>query len=165
VIFVTVGTNEARFDRLLQAVANLPPEEDVVVQHGHSARIHPPGAAVVDFMPFHAAVETIRAARVVVTHAGVGSIMIAVANGKRPIVVPRLRAFAEAVDDHQLQLGRRFARAGLVTLVETPELLGDALGQAQQATVDVLPASSDLAAELRSFVELSLESASLPARL
>ena len=34
--------------------------------------------------------------------------------------------FSEAVDDHQLQLGRRFAEAGLVTLVEEPDDLGDA---------------------------------------
>ena len=70
---------------------------------------------------------TIRRARVVVTHAGVGSVMVSLANGKRPVVVPRLKSFGEAVDDHQLQLGRRFAAAGLVTLVEAPDGLGAAL--------------------------------------
>ena len=52
---------------------------------------------------------------------------------KTPIVVPRRKAFGEAVDDHQLQLGRRFAQAGLVTLVEDPDGLGEALAR-EQAT-------------------------------
>ena len=37
VIFVTVGTNEAPFDRLLQAVGTLSTDEEIVVQHGSSA--------------------------------------------------------------------------------------------------------------------------------
>ena len=39
-------------------------------------------------------VEAIRAASVVVTHAGVGSVMVSLANGKCPVVVPRRKAFA-----------------------------------------------------------------------
>ena len=72
-------------------------------------------------------VDAVRRARVVITHAGVGSVMVALANGKRPVVVPRRKSFGEAVDDHQLQLGRRFSAAGLVTLVEEPDHLGGAL--------------------------------------
>ena len=53
--------------------------------------------------------------------------MVSLANGKCPVVVPRLKSFGEAVDDHQLQLGRRFAAAGLVTLVEAPDGLAAAL--------------------------------------
>jgi UDP-N-acetylglucosamine transferase subunit ALG13 len=151
-IFVTVGTNEARFDRLLRAVASLRIDEEVVVQHGHSSRIHPPHADVVDFLSFEGMVDTIRSARAVVTHAGVGSIMVALANGKRPIVVARLKSFGEAVDDHQLQLGRRFAEAGLVTFVEEPELLGEALLREQEAAA-VVPGSSTLATDLRDFLE------------
>ena len=119
-IFVSVGTNEARFDRLLHAVAELGLDEEVVVQHGHSARDSiPPARQLVDFLPFEGIVDTVRRSRVVVTHAGVGSVMVSLANGKRPIVVPRRKAFAEAVDDHQLaarstvrERGARDARRG-----------------------------------------------------
>ncbi len=161
-IFVTVGTNEARFDRLLRAVGESPLDEEFVVQHGHSSPIGPPHAELVDFLPFEDMAETIRRSRVVVTHAGVGSVMVALANGKRPIVVPRLKSHAEAVDDHQLQLGRRFAEAGLVTLVETPEGLGEALAREQEAAA-VVPASSTLAADLRSYLEDAITPASTPA--
>lgn len=150
-IFVTVGTNEARFDRLLRAVAELPLEEELLVQHGHSSAPACPGAELVDFLSFEAMSEAVRRARIVVTHAGVGSVIVSLSNGKRPVVVPRLQAFCEAVDDHQLQLGRRFAAAELVTLVEDPAALAGALATEQQPSA-ILPSSSGLAADLSEFL-------------
>ncbi len=157
-IFVSVGTNEARFDRLLEAFARLDLDEELVIQHGHSSPIAAPAARLVDFLSFEEMGETIRRARAFVTHAGVGSIMVALANGTRPIVVPRRGDLGEAVDDHQLQLGRRFAEAGLVTLVESPEALGEALDREQQAAA-VVPAASSLATDLRRFLEEAIPSA------
>lgn len=160
-IFVTVGTNEARFERLLRAVAALPTDESFVIQHGHSPAVRRPNCELVDFLPFDAMVETMRSARVVVTHAGVGSVMVALSNGKRPVVVPRRKAFGEAVDDHQLELGRRFAQAGFVTLVETERALADALAQ-EQGTASLPKDTSALADELRDFLESVI--ARLPVR-
>jgi len=151
-IFVTVGTNEARFDRLLGAVAGLTIDEELLIQHGHSSPMQAERAELVDFLPFDAMVETIRRARVVVTHAGVGTVMIALANGTRPIVIPRLKVFGEAVDDHQLQLGRRFAEAGLVTLIESLDALGNAV-QNQSGEAPRLSPSNSLAADLRAFLD------------
>ena len=54
----------------------------------------------------------------VVTHAGVGSILTCLLNGKRPVVVPRLAGLGEHVDDHQLELARRLRDIDVVTLVE-----------------------------------------------
>jgi UDP-N-acetylglucosamine transferase subunit ALG13 len=162
VIFVSVGTNEARFDRFLQAVAALTLAEEMVVQHGHSTRLGPPGARLVDFLRFEEMVEHIRSARVVVTHAGVGSVMVSLGNGKRPIVVPRRKAFAEAVDDHQLQLASRLARAGLVTLAEDPAGLADMLARHQDPAT-VVPAASALAADLSAFLTERIASPTGPA--
>jgi UDP-N-acetylglucosamine transferase subunit ALG13 len=149
-IFVTVGTNETPFDRLVQACEPLAREEVVVVQRGSSA-FEPAGVTCVDFLPFEELVQHVRRARVVVTHAGVGSVIVALANGKRPVVVPRLRRFGEAVDDHQLALGRRFEQEGLVRLVEDPTLLSDAVRQ----TADIAPSlerGSNLVHELRDYL-------------
>lgn len=161
-IFVSVGTNEARFDRLLRAVAELPVDEPLLIQHGHSVRVERPDAELVDFLPFEGMVEAIRSARVVVTHAGVGSVMVALANGKRPVVVPRRKSFAEAVDDHQLQLGRRFAQAGLVTFVEDPEGLAEAL-RGEQEAASIVPSASTLTADLSSFLDEMIPRPPLPA--
>lgn len=125
-ILVTVGTNEAAFDRLIVALDRIPPGEELIAQCGSSS--HRPGRAVCfDFLPFEDLTQLARRARVVVTHAGAGSTMVSLANGKRPIVVPRLRRYGEAVDDHQLPFARRLAESGLVTLVEDPERLPEAL--------------------------------------
>lgn len=161
-IFVSVGTNEARFDRLLRAVAELPLDEELVVQYGHSRAVERHGAELVDFLSFEAMVATIRRARVVVTHAGVGSVMVSLANGKRPVVVPRRKSFGEAVDDHQLQLGRRFANAGLVTLVEDPDAIGAAVAGVQEAAA-IVPSASSLTADLTTFLEGAITRRPAPA--
>lgn len=151
-ILVTVGTNEARFDRLLDAVAELPHGEPLLVQHGHSAPIEHPDARLVDFLPFDELAASVRRARAVVTHAGAGSILMALANGKRPVVVPRLQRFGEAVDDHQLQLARRFADAGLVHVVDDLGLLGATL-RVEQVPAPQPPRATALAAELRGYLQ------------
>jgi UDP-N-acetylglucosamine transferase subunit ALG13 len=119
-IFVTVGTNEAPFDRLLEGVDALNLDEELVVQHGPSP-IRPRRADCHEFLAFDQIVEYVRAARVVISHAGVGSVLVALANDKHPVVVPRLRQFGEAVDDHQLSFARRLHREGVLTCAERRE--------------------------------------------
>jgi UDP-N-acetylglucosamine transferase subunit ALG13 len=116
-ILVTIGTNEQPFDRLVRAAAALGGDEPLLVQHGSSREPHGRGEWV-DFLTFDELAERAREARVVVCHAGVGSIMLARRCGQRPVVVPRRHHLGEAVDDHQLFLARRLAESGLVTLVE-----------------------------------------------
>jgi UDP-N-acetylglucosamine transferase subunit ALG13 len=151
-ILVTVGTNEAPFDRLLGALATLPRTEDLVVQHGPS-RIRPPGATCIDFLSYEELALAIGRARTVVMHAGVGSIMTALASGKRPVVVARLERFGEAVDDHQLALGLRLHEAGLVTLVEDLDRLAELVGGASSEIAIELGPSRRLVADLKTFVD------------
>jgi exopolysaccharide biosynthesis glucuronosyltransferase PssE len=130
-IFLTVGSSWTPFDRLVEAAELLPHGEPVVVQAGAS-RVRPLGASIcVPFLPFEDLVEHVRQARVVVTHAGVGSIMVALAHGHRPIVVPRLRRLGEAVDDHQLELARRLGEVGYVAPLEDVRRIGEAVAGAE----------------------------------
>ena len=154
-IFVTVGTYEVPFDRLLRAVERLPAREQLVVQHGPSA-IRPPGATCFDFLPYERVVAHVRDARVVVSHAGVGSVLVALANGKRPVVVPRLRRFGEVVDDHQLAFARRLRREGLVDLVEDPDCLPAALAAAGANGSAPAGRGGSLAGELRRYLEATV---------
>ncbi|MCC6222821.1 MAG: hypothetical protein IT201_04950 [Thermoleophilia bacterium] len=154
-IFVTVGTNEAPFDRLLRWLDDLAREEVVVVQHGPSP-VRPVGAECVAFMSFPEVVERMREARIVITHAGVGSVMTALLAGRRPIVVPRLRRFGEAVDDHQLAFGRRMAEAGLAILVEEPEELATAVARGGSQIDARLRSDRRLVGELREYLATRL---------
>jgi UDP-N-acetylglucosamine transferase subunit ALG13 len=151
VIFVSVGTNEARFDRLVQAVEPLAAAEEVVVQHGPSP-VRPAGATCVDYLSFEEMTEHIQRARLVVMHAGVGSILAALANGVRPLVVPRLHRFGEAVDDHQLTFGRRVHAEGLVELVEDPDALPEAAARHEAGFAGAVGVEGRLVDELRQFI-------------
>ena len=150
-IFVTVGTNEAPFDRLVRAVEHFPDGEELLVQHGSSS-IRPANATCIDYVSFDVLVDHVRRARAVVTHAGIGSMIVALANGKRPIVVPRLQRFGEAVDDHQIPLAHRLAEKGAIQLVESVDLLPDALVEAAPSSVEVGD-DGRLSRELRAHLE------------
>jgi len=140
-ILVTVGTHEQQFDRLVQAAAQLGGDEELVVQYGTSTLTQGRGEWV-DFMSFDELAEQARRARVVVCHAGVGSIVLARRYGHRPIIMPRRPHFGEHVDEHQMQLTRRLAKAGIVTVVETAEELAAAVA----APPAVAPAGSQAGA-------------------
>jgi UDP-N-acetylglucosamine transferase subunit ALG13 len=150
-VLVTIGTNEQAFDRIIAAAAALELDEELVVQYGSASITSGPGTWI-DFMNFDELADLMARARVVVCHAGVGSILLARQCGKRPVVVPRRLDLGEAVDDHQVPLARRLAASGLVTLVEDERDLAAAIGGAASAPADWptgLPGTGALVAELR----------------
>jgi UDP-N-acetylglucosamine transferase subunit ALG13 len=162
-VLVTVGTNEARFDRLLEAVSGLDlGGERMVVQHGSSG-VRPVGAECVDFLPFEELDDLTRRARAVVCHAGIGSVAVALAHGRRPIVVPRLRRYGEAVDDHQVFFARRLEEAGLATVVEDLDRLPELLAGDQAAPAP--EPGPDLTAEVAAVLAQYLTARPRPARL
>ena len=150
-IVVSVGASHLPFDRLLQAVEELPADERIVVQHGPS-RVRPAGAECVEYLPMDELGALIREARVVVTHAGVGSILTAVTNGKRPFVVPRRREFSESVDAHQVESAHRFERAGLVQVVDDPGSLGRVIGATASEEIRLPDGETPLVRELRAYI-------------
>ena len=154
-IFVTVGTNHARFDRLLSPFLDGAGAEELVVQHGPSP-LRPRAARCSDFLPYEENVAAFKAARVIVTHAGVGSVLLALAHGKCPVVVPRLHRFAEAVDDHQLAFAARLADEGLVMLVDLERQgtkgLFAAIAAAPEVSVSRDLPTLDLALDLQRYV-------------
>ena len=162
-ILVATGASQFPFDRLLRAVDSLPREQRIVVQHGCSA-VRPAGAECVDFVPMPELAALVREASAVVTHAGVGSILLCLTNERRPIVVPRLRRFGETVDDHQLESARRFAERGLVTLLEDPAGLPGAVAAAGDEHVAPFSGESRLVSELRDYLAITIEPRSLTRR-
>jgi UDP-N-acetylglucosamine transferase subunit ALG13 len=126
VIFVTVGTHHQRFSRLLDGLGPLAELDTLVVQHGPG----PPPAVACTAVPLMSASETARhveQARVVVTHGGVGSFLVAHRAGHVPIMVPRRRRYGEHVDDHQVALVQALDGAGLAIAVWEIDELADAV--------------------------------------
>jgi UDP-N-acetylglucosamine--N-acetylmuramyl-(pentapeptide) pyrophosphoryl-undecaprenol N-acetylglucosamine transferase len=134
-VVVTIGTLDFSFRRLLDRLkAVLPRQADVVVQAGpDSARIDWPGASVETMMAPDELGFAMKQADVVITHAGIGSALMAFEAGKSPILVPRRKSYAEHVDDHQMQIARRFGDRGLAVVADASmislEHFTTALGQ------------------------------------
>ena len=134
-IFVTVGTHEQPFDRLLAEVDRLAATgglpEPTFCQTGYSS-VTPAGEHA-RFLPFDEIQRRISQASVVVTHGGPGSIMPALSAGKPVVLVPRRRRFGEHVDDHQVAFCDRLHRTRGLPLVLEIDTLGaaihDAIGQ------------------------------------
>jgi UDP-N-acetylglucosamine transferase subunit ALG13 len=115
-IFVTVGTHDQPFERMLAGVEALPDLAEIVIQYGYASA--PSGVARAEaFMPFGEMERCFEAADLVITHAGVGSILCARRAGHTPIVIPRYHELGEHVDDHQVELTRALAGLGEVTPV------------------------------------------------
>ena len=127
-IFVTVGTHQQPFVRLVEALAALPSDQ-LVVQHGPAPA--PAGVArAVPFLSFPEMLDNFARADVVVTHACVGSILLATNAGHVPIVVPRLKELGEHVDDHQVHLINELERDHRVIVVADTSRLADAVAAA-----------------------------------
>lgn len=119
-IFATCGSSPFQFDRMMRALEALP-AADLCVQHGPSPA--PPCAEAYPFLPFGRMVELMHETDIVVSHAGVGSIMCALQAGHVPVVFPRLKRYSETVDDHQAELASALAERGTVIVATTPEEL------------------------------------------
>jgi UDP-N-acetylglucosamine transferase subunit ALG13 len=126
VIFVTVGTEQRPFDRLLTAVADTDWNEPLVVQHGPSV-VRPAASECADYFSFPDMLQRIEAARVVITHAGVGSVALALRAGKWPIIMPRLKTNGEHVDDHQVIFAERLHSRGVAVAIDGVEELRRAI--------------------------------------
>lgn len=103
-IFVTVGTHEQQFDRLVRAVDELKAsgaiDEPVFIQTGYCT-YKPRHCEWERFVPAPEMRGRMEAADVVVTHGGPSSFIEAMAAGKVPVVVPRREKSGEHVNDHQ----------------------------------------------------------------
>ena len=127
-IFVTVGTHEQPFNRLIQKVDELKRDgvitEEVIMQTGFST-YEPKNCQWSKLIPYQQMVKNVADARIVITHGGPASFIMPLQIGKIPIVVPRQHQYDEHVNDHQVEFARNVAeRMGNILVVEDIEKLG-----------------------------------------
>ena len=130
-IFVTVGTHEQPFNRLVKAVDELKKDgvitEDVIMQTGFST-YEPKYCQWSKLIPYQQMVKNVADARIVITHGGPASFIMPLQVGKIPIVVPRQHQYDEHVNDHQVEFARNVAeRMGTIIPVEDIGRLGDVI--------------------------------------
>lgn len=123
-IFAIVGTQEP-FDRLIELLdewSSIRGYNDIIAQVSSSG-YKPKNFQSFDFIPVNEFNKILLNADLIVSHAGMGSIISALQYSKPIIVMPRLAKLKEHRNDHQLATAQSFAKLGYVTAVYTKEEL------------------------------------------
>lgn len=122
-IFVTVGTHEQPFNRLVKCIDELKGtgmiQEEVIIQTGYST-YEPEHCSWSKLFSYAEMEKNVAAARIIITHGGPSSFLLPLQMGKIPIVVPRQKQFKEHVNDHQVAFCKAVAeRMGTIIVIES----------------------------------------------
>ncbi len=142
-IFVTVGTHEQQFNRLVEYIDKLKSsgaiDEEVIIQTGFST-YEPKVCTWSKLYPYQQMLKNVEDARIVITHGGPSSFIMPLQIGKIPIVVPRKKEFEEHVNDHQVNFCKIVAeRQGNILVVEDVEKLETVIAEYDEL-VSAMPA-------------------------
>ncbi len=111
-IFVTVGTHEQQFDRLVEYIDKLKQDstigDEVIIQKGFCT-YEPRYCKCQKLFSYSEMRRHMADARIVITHGGPSSFIAPLEMGKIPIVVPRKKEFGEHVNNHQVSFCRAVA--------------------------------------------------------
>lgn len=130
-IFVTVGTHEQPFDRLLKCIDKMIDDgkikEEVICQKGFTDYV-PKNYEAKKLIPYDEMQKNIEMARIVVTHGGPASFLDPLKYGKIPVVVPRKKEFNEHVNNHQVDFSKEVEkRMKNIIVAETDKEIVDAI--------------------------------------
>ena len=130
-ILITLGTQDKKFYRLLEAVQkqidNKIIKDRVVVQAGFSSDFKTNDMEIFDLIPMDDFDKLINECDILITHGGVGSIITGLKNNKKVIAAARLEKYGEHTNDHQLQIIENFSDSGYILKLDDFDKLGEIL--------------------------------------
>lgn len=117
-ILISCGTEKYPFNRLVvmtQELAARHPQRHFIYQN-RVMDVIPQGKniTVQRMLPYQEFRAAIQQCEHYICHAGIGSIVTALAEGVMPLVIPRRHEFGEHVDDHQLQITEKLVGLGMI---------------------------------------------------
>ena len=141
-IFVTVGTHEQPFRRLVEYMDNWASEhdEEVLIQAGYTD-YRAKYAKIKNFLPREEMAKCISQARIVITHGGPACYSEVLRAGKVPVVVPRSKKFGEQYDNHQIEIGREFKKRNNILLVEDIDTLSETIEHYDELSKNLDPSA------------------------
>jgi len=106
-IFVTVGNHFQGFDRLIKKADEIASHTsyDILIQKGYSG-YRPQHTKHFDFVPISAAMEYIKTSELVISHAGIGTIILCKEYGIPLLIFPRRKKYGEHGTDHQMEIAQ-----------------------------------------------------------
>ncbi len=114
-IFIMFGTQDKSFSRFFEVLkkSKFIHENEVIIQSGYTeGQIE--GVYIQNYFSEQEIQEHINSADIIITHAGIGSIINCLKQKKRIIVVPRLAKYKEQSNDHQLQIMEKYSSQGYI---------------------------------------------------
>lgn len=153
-IYATVGTMFLDFPRLIDALDAIARDtgEAVTIQIGMGKTI-PRHCTSFDFKPHDEVLAMQRQARVIVCHAGIGSVIDALKCQRPFLVVPRLKRFHEHMSDHQMEIAEAVQRRGWGRAIMDVADLAAACASPPPPPAAYRPARNRLIASVREVVE------------
>lgn len=134
-ILVLLGTQDKSFKRLLDAIQKQIDlgviTDKVIVQSGHT-KYESEDMEIFDLIPMADFDDLVTQADIIITHAGVGSLVGALKKNKIIIAAARLKKYNEHTNDHQLQILKNFSEAGYILALQDFDKLDELLMQAQE---------------------------------
>lgn len=116
-IFVTLGTQDKSFERLLKLldkeIEKGVIQEKVIVQAGYT-KYESKNMEIFDYVSNDDFKKYIDKCDLLITHGGVGSIFTGLKLNKKVLVMPRLAKYKEQHNDHQLEITEEFTKEGYI---------------------------------------------------
>lgn len=116
-IFVTLGTQDKSFHRLLDEIDMLINEgkitEPVIVQAGIT-KFSSPNMEIFDFTNMDTFNKYVHDCNLLITHGGVGSILAGITSGKKVLAVARRFEHNEHENNHQIEIINKFVEYGYI---------------------------------------------------
>ena len=136
-IFVSLGTQDKPFNRIIDYVISLKENlkeiksEKIIIQLGQTKLLKSENERIekleniiiYDMLKPEKMKDIIKDSDIIITHAGVGTIMECLEMGKEIIVVPRKVENLEHVNNHQEEIAFEMEKKGFLTKVDTYEEL------------------------------------------
>ena len=158
-IFVTIGT-QGPFDRLIRAVDQAAPsfKVPVIAQVSKGGNYKVKNMQTSEFMSFKEFNNNFEKANLIISHAGMGTIISALVKNKPILILPRLSKFREQRNDHQWATAKEFEKRKFVHTAYDESELQEKLSQLLTSQLEPLYkigefASDDLISSIKSDLE------------
>lgn len=157
-IFLTIGTTEP-FDRLVVAMDNIAgylPDVSIIAQISNSSYVVR-NMKTIGFISPIEYYKIFDKASLIISHAGMGTILSALQKGKSIIIMPRKADLGEAKNDHQIATAKKLAALNYVKVANDEDQLFALIKQNLQEKIPLAPsigsyASAQLINSVKDFI-------------
>lgn len=157
-IFVTLGTQDKSFERLLRAIDKSIDagviKDKVLVQAGFTYKTYKSkNMEMFDYVDPKTMSDLVSECEFLISHAGAGSILTALEKDKKIIVVPRQSKYGEHNNDHQLEIAEKFEHDGHVIYLKDLKKLDKAIKDIKKFKPTKLSHNQEMLDTIDNFIE------------